>query len=298
MRGLLEVVAVSVSATLIVSRLGLVRALPVFRRIRIPFLGRRKKMLRVQSWSCAPEQELELGEQEEWHAEFGGEAHARDYVPCCETFQKINESLRNRMVKRAANGELDVLLRPFCASVVNFCLVFDALGATFSQLVKSEMLTNVAKIEAACSKHGTKTMREMTDTESQLGVAQEQSAGTVALLWLKRSLQFVLLLVDNIVLHRGDDFSLTRCALQAYDDSLRAAHNFLVIAVFRAALLALPNRELFFARLGPSESLVRQDMCELLFLFRSKFEPIVDFFLESHIEKACVSRLELVTIPS
>jgi len=203
-------------------------------------------------------------------------------------FVEINRKF-NVLIVRESDGAL--LLAPFVQAVDQFLGVFDALGAAFSEIVKGDMRQNLHKITCAAKKYKVESMQDMIELEVKDGIETQSSSGTEALLWLKRTLQFILRLIFRIVQCSGESLSLSETAVDAYDTSLRACHNWIFQQMFHAALLCLPTREQFFYSLGPCEQSVRAEMTRFVHIFGPILRVAEEHYLASDLEQWCVIRM-------
>eukprot|EP00181_Compsopogon_caeruleus_P002275 CAMPEP_0184681508 /NCGR_PEP_ID=MMETSP0312-20130426/4498_1 /TAXON_ID=31354 /ORGANISM="Compsopogon coeruleus, Strain SAG 36.94" /LENGTH=214 /DNA_ID=CAMNT_0027132409 /DNA_START=98 /DNA_END=742 /DNA_ORIENTATION=+ len=141
----------------------------------------------------------------------------------------------------------------FAVAVDAFIGVLDVLGGVgFIELVKGDMKCNMEKIDRSCRRWGVHTLEEMVMEELRHGQHDEAGSGTEALLWLKRTLQFIVRLF--YYLSNLDDSSLSDCAAKAYEETVRPCHNFILQAMFHAAIASLPSRESFMQDLGGASS--------------------------------------------
>eukprot|EP00188_Purpureofilum_apyrenoidigerum_P004247 Plantae.Rhodophyta-Purpureofilum_apyrenoidigerum.ctg4694.p2 GENE.Plantae.Rhodophyta-Purpureofilum_apyrenoidigerum.ctg4694~~Plantae.Rhodophyta-Purpureofilum_apyrenoidigerum.ctg4694.p2 ORF type:complete len:231 (-),score=33.11 Plantae.Rhodophyta-Purpureofilum_apyrenoidigerum.ctg4694:1943-2635(-) len=185
-----------------------------------------------------------------------------------------------------------VQLLSFVEAVDDFLVVFKALGsAFFTDMVKSDMRKNMEKIQTAAQKYGVCTLEEMVDNELRDNTYTESNSGTEGLLWLKRTLQFILLLLRNIATKESST-PLNECAALAYRDTLKPCHNWLLQRLFDAGMLCIPSRNSFFGDLGTSEEVVRVGMLTFIQVAARQLNPIVAYYNRTKLEALCSTWLE------
>lgn len=105
---------------------------------------------------------------------------------------------------------------------------------------------------------------------SESGVGSD--TGTVALLWMKRTMQFVLGLLQALV--ADANVSLSSASRKSYAATLRYCHNFVTRGVFDTGLRFAPSRESFYKNLAGGDAEVGR-VETAMEEFLSVFEPIV-----------------------
>lgn len=108
--------------------------------------------------------------------------------------------------------------------------------------------------------------------------------GTVALLWMKRTMQFVIGLLRMLVL--DDAVSLSSASRKSYSETLRYCHNILTRGVFDTGLRFAPSRESFYSNLagGGDTSRVSESMKEFLDVLDPLLAGIVAMYKEKGLE--------------
>lgn len=100
---------------------------------------------------------------------------------------------------------------------------------------------------------GPSTVYELLEWEKKTGIHKaggvlaERSA-VMALLWIRRTLQFLAELMRQLLDGKG---TVTHLAREAYAVELERYHGWLLRNTFAVALSAMPSREEIFARLAP-----------------------------------------------
>ncbi|TPP63183.1 Glycolipid transfer protein [Fasciola gigantica] len=133
---------------------------------------------------------------------------------------------------------------------------FFTLWGSRMALVKSDVEGNIQKVSnAVCSLNCT-TLPEMLAKERSLDLYKKDSSGSVGLLWLKRSFQFLVSVLWFLSKSTNEDCMKTIVS-QAYDESLRHYHSRLMRHTFRFVMHALPKRSSFVKKLA-----LDQEGCE------------------------------------
>lgn len=164
-----------------------------------------------------------------------------------------------------ANGDIRVDL--FLDAMTKFMRVFDALESPlYGDIVKKDVKENIEKVRTAASKHNAETVRDMLDKElgnkelKPLILKEEgigSSTGTVALLWMKRTMEFVLGLIRGLV--EDASVTLATASRASYSKTLRYCHSFIVRNVFDTGLRFAPAREVFIRNLSGSSADAKVD---------------------------------------
>ncbi|XP_062576311.1 pleckstrin homology domain-containing family A member 8-like [Saccostrea cucullata] len=127
--------------------------------------------------------------------------------------------------------------------------IFDKLNSTAFAPVKMDFQGNIRKIQQKYSTNPSSftTLQKMVMAEVDCKQHRLSSSATVALLWMKRGLEFIKEFLQEIVNNQQD---LSLAAGNAYSKSLRPYHGWVVRGVFAVAVKALPSREVFISLLA------------------------------------------------
>lgn len=96
-------------------------------------------------------------------------------------------------------------------------------------------------------------------------------SGTVALLWMKRMMQFVTGLLQILV--KDGTASLSSASRTSYSKTLRHCHNFITRGVFDTGLRFVPQRETFYKNLANGAPVEKVD--QAISDFITIFEPML-----------------------
>ncbi|XP_064617425.1 pleckstrin homology domain-containing family A member 8-like [Liolophura sinensis] len=149
------------------------------------------------------------------------------------------------------DGEIPV--EHFLQSCQSLVPLFDCLHGTAFAPVKMDYIGNIRKMEEKHKSNPTEftSLQKMVLHEIKLKQYQHSSSATVALLWMKRSLEFMRMLLQE--LSDGQEELLT-CITNAYGKTLRNYHSWVVRGVFALAVKAVPYRDQFIKKLAIDEN--------------------------------------------
>lgn len=147
----------------------------------------------------------------------------------------------------------------FLDSCKNLLPIFDKLNSTAFAPVKMDFQGNIRKVRTKYLVHP----EEFTTLQSiilhEISKKQQHlpSSATMALLWMKRSLEFIAGFLEEI--KKGEE-NLSVAASNSYSASLKPYHGWVVRGVFAVAVKALPYRSTFLSLLNPSEGTVDEQV--------------------------------------
>ncbi|XP_060603285.1 pleckstrin homology domain-containing family A member 8-like isoform X2 [Ruditapes philippinarum] len=144
-------------------------------------------------------------------------------------------------------------VEPFLDSCKNLLPIFDKLNSTAFAPVKMDFQGNIRKVRTKFSVHPEEftTLQSIIQHEISKNQQHLASSATMALLWMKRSLEFISGFLDEI--KKGEE-DLGAAASKAYADSLKPFHGWVVRGVFAVAVKALPYRSTFLSLLNPNDT--------------------------------------------
>ncbi|EDV22227.1 uncharacterized protein TRIADDRAFT_59251 [Trichoplax adhaerens] len=128
------------------------------------------------------------------------------------------------------------------------------------------------------------TLQEIVRSEIAEKTTGVKNSATDALLWLKRALNFIAVLLDLLV-KTTDEVSV--CASTAYEQTLRRYHGFIVKGIFSLAVKASPYRKNFIKALGKdrSESETLEDLRKYTDLLLENVNTLNQFYQETGQER-------------
>uniref|UniRef100_A0A2C9JUP5 Pleckstrin homology domain-containing family A member 8 n=1 Tax=Biomphalaria glabrata TaxID=6526 RepID=A0A2C9JUP5_BIOGL len=150
------------------------------------------------------------------------------------------------------SDEESILVIPFLEACNNLVPIFDKLNSTAFSPVKMDFCGNIKKIHQKHLSDPEKflTLQSMVLDEVQNGQHTHSNSATSALLWLKRSLEFIREFLRECSSGSTD---MSICASNAYSRTLKNYHGWVVRGVFAVAVKALPYRETFVSHLTVDE---------------------------------------------
>jgi hypothetical protein len=142
----------------------------------------------------------------------------------------------------------------FLAATRESLAVLDKLGFAF-RLVKSDVLGNVSKLQSTHDQDPVRfaTFESMLMYDVEMGASDNGNSATVALLWLKRALEFFCAFTSLMVAeYRSETLgeSLFPVVHRAYEQSLSRHHNWFMRGTFYVVAHAMPSRRHFFKSLA------------------------------------------------
>ncbi|KAH8678579.1 glycolipid transfer protein domain-containing protein [Tricladium varicosporioides] len=144
----------------------------------------------------------------------------------------------------------------FLEAAESLTTLFDVLGSVAFTPVKSDMLGNVKKIRdrqlAAPSE--SMTLQELALNE----LKTKKHTATEGLVWLVRGLEFTAIALSQNIATSSEELSTS--FRNAYGNTLKPHHSFMVKPIFSAAMSACPYRAVFYQKLGEDEEKVLAEL--------------------------------------
>lgn len=171
----------------------------------------------------------------------------------------------------------------------NVCLP-DCLGSAVFQPIKSDINGNITKIRGVYVKDPEKyvTLRSILEAEREANAAEWPKVGaTLALMWLKRGLRFIQILLQSLADGEKDENNpnLIRVNVtKAYEQALKRYHGWLVQKIFSAALIAAPYRSNFLKSLSKGEEVKEEDCLASVRQFLVNYTATVDAIYELYTD--------------
>ncbi|KAM4527668.1 glycolipid transfer protein-like [Odontesthes bonariensis] len=178
--------------------------------------------------------------------------------------------------------------KTFLDSVSHLPSFFDCLGSKVFSIIKSDINGNITKIRAVYLKDPAKyvTLQDILEAEREADGAQWPKVGaTLALMWLKRGLRFIQVLLQSLADGERDENNpnLIRVNVtKAYEQALKKYHGWIVQKVFNAALLAAPYRSNFLKALSKGEEVGEEDCLANVRHFLVNYTATVDAIYEMY----------------
>ncbi|XP_008324095.1 glycolipid transfer protein-like [Cynoglossus semilaevis] len=178
--------------------------------------------------------------------------------------------------------------KAFLDSVSRLPAFFDCLGSSVFSVIKSDINGNITKIRNVYEKDPAKhvTLRHILEAEREEHRGEWPKVGaTLALMWLKRGLRFIQILLQSLADGERDENKpnyIHTNIKKAYEQALKRYHGWVVQKVFQAALLAAPYRSNFLKALSNGEETTEDDCLEKVRQFLVNYTATVDAIYEMY----------------
>ncbi|KFO75863.1 Glycolipid transfer protein, partial [Cuculus canorus] len=163
--------------------------------------------------------------------------------------------------------------------------------------VKADLAGNIKKIRAVYDSNPSKfkTLQNILEVEKEMyGSAWPKTGATLALMWLKRGLKFMLVLLQSISDGERDEEhpNLIRVnALKAYEIALKKYHGWMLQKLFMepysffpcfTGLFSLPYKSDLLKALEKGKEVKEEESIEKIHQFLSRVTPILDAIYEMY----------------
>ncbi|XP_029921158.1 glycolipid transfer protein-like [Myripristis murdjan] len=188
--------------------------------------------------------------------------------------------LDNQFQQLPADNSVDTKL--FLDSVSHIPSFFDCLGSKVFTLIKSDINGNITKIKGVYVKDPAKyaTLQQILEAEREAhGEEWPKVGATLALMWLKRGLRFIQVLLQSLADGEKDENNpnLIRVNVtKAYEEALKKYHGWVVQKIFKAALIAAPYKSDFLKALSKGEDVSEEDCLANVRQFLVNYTATVD----------------------
>ncbi|KAF4082386.1 hypothetical protein AMELA_G00150880 [Ameiurus melas] len=176
----------------------------------------------------------------------------------------------------------EIVTKSFLESVSHLPSFFDCLGSKVFAPIKSDINGNITKIRAVYDSDPVKyeTLQKILQAEKDMYGSEWPKAGaTLALMWLKRGLRFIQILLQSLVDGERDENNPNYIRVnitKAYEQALKKYHGWIVQKIFKAALLAAPYKSDFLKSLSKGQAVVEEDCLANIRQFLVNFSTTVD----------------------
>ncbi|XP_051973971.1 glycolipid transfer protein [Xyrauchen texanus] len=182
----------------------------------------------------------------------------------------------------------EIVTKTFLEAVSHVPLFFDCLGSKVFAPIKADINGNITKIKAVYESDPVKheTLQQILSAEKSIHGSEWPKVGaTLALMWLKRGLRFIQILLQSLADGERDENNpnLIRINIsKAYDQALKRYHGWIVQKVFKAALFAAPCRSDFLKALSKDQEVAEDDCLAKVNQFLINFTANVDAIYEMY----------------
>ncbi|KAF2723004.1 glycolipid transfer protein [Polychaeton citri CBS 116435] len=134
--------------------------------------------------------------------------------------------------------------------------LFDVLGSAAFKPVKSDILGNIQKVKQ-------RQLEAPLDSENLQDLCRNElktkkHTATEGLLWLVRGLDFTAQALRRNLTNQTEELSVS--FRDAYGNTLKPHHSFVIKPLFSAAMSATPYRKDFYAKLGDDQERVNREL--------------------------------------
>ncbi|ORY86270.1 glycolipid transfer protein domain-containing protein [Protomyces lactucae-debilis] len=152
--------------------------------------------------------------------------------------------------------EQGVSTTEFLEAATALVKLFDLLGSSAFAIVQNDMTGNINKIKARQQSHPAQcaSLEQLVKGE----VTEKKRTATEGLLWLLRGLAFTALALRRSLDNPSEELAVS--FTQAYGDTLKKHHSFVVKPLFTLAMKACPYRKDFYAKLGADQAKVTSQL--------------------------------------
>ncbi|KAK7303545.1 hypothetical protein RJT34_14452 [Clitoria ternatea] len=173
------------------------------------------------------------------------------------TLRKIAEAFKDlaNVVTDSHNAEVNVQVAPFSRACSLVSPLFSCLGVAF----KFAEMDYVAKVhDLAEASNSIQTLQSMIDLDVQAVSVRNGGSHTRNLLRVKRGLDMVRVLFEQILVSEGD--SLRDPASKAYEQVLAPYHGWAIRKAVSVGMYVLPTKEQFLKKLNEDEASAKVHM--------------------------------------
>ncbi|XP_057675790.1 glycolipid transfer protein-like [Corythoichthys intestinalis] len=176
----------------------------------------------------------------------------------------------------------------FLDTVSHLPSFFDCLGSKVFSLIKSDINGNITKIKEVYVKDPQRyvTLQHILEAERRdLADEWPKVGATLALMWLKRGLRFIQVLLQSLADGEQDPNqpNLIRVNItKAYEQALKRYHGWFVQKIFNTALYAAPYRSNFLKALSKGDDVKEEECLENVRRFLVNYTPTIDAIYEMY----------------
>ncbi|CAH2295180.1 glycolipid transfer [Pelobates cultripes] len=188
--------------------------------------------------------------------------------------------VQNEFKPLPADKQVDTV--SFLDSVSHLPSFFDCLGPAIFSPIKADITGNITKIRTVYETNPTKfkTLQQILEGEKEMyGPEWPKVGATLALMWLKRGLKFIQVLLQSIADGERDEQhpNLMKVNVtKAYEIALKKYHGWVVQKLFQAALLAAPYKSDFLKALSKGQNVKEEQCIEKIRQFLVNYTPTIE----------------------
>ncbi|KAH9871131.1 hypothetical protein J1614_006705 [Plenodomus biglobosus] len=193
------------------------------------------------------------------------------YPPGGTFFDTIKKSFEDVPIDASKDNAISTT--EFLEAAESLTTLFDVLGSAAFKPVKSDMVGNIKKIRdrQLAAPTLSETLQDLVLNE----LKEKKHTATEGLVWLNRGLDFTAqALRHNLT---NSDKELAESFRNAYGNTLKPHHSFVVKPLFSAAMSATPYRKDFYAKLGEDDAKVQSALDKWLAALEKHVSALNEF---------------------
>ncbi|XP_010244006.1 PREDICTED: glycolipid transfer protein 3-like isoform X1 [Nelumbo nucifera] len=177
--------------------------------------------------------------------------------------------------------------KPFLYTCNLLIQVLDKIGPTMAVL-RQDIHQNIQKLDKMYESDPSvySNVVEILKKEAREGIARKPSSCSRALVWLTRSMDFTVNLLEK--LEKDVAQSLEQVVEDAYITTLKPWHGWISSAAYKVALKLIPERKAFIKLLIAEEEdydMLKEEMRELISLLLPLLDDIHSILRSFHLDK-------------
>ncbi|KAJ5749305.1 uncharacterized protein N7511_011001 [Penicillium nucicola] len=146
----------------------------------------------------------------------------------------------------------------FLEAAESLVTLFDVLGSAAFTPVKSDLQGNIEKVRTRqlAAPAESETLQALVVNELKTG----KHTATEGLIWLVRGLDFTAQALRHNI--NNADSELSKSFREAYGETLKPHHSWVIKPIFSAAMSATPYRKDFYVKLGQDQPKVNAELAK------------------------------------
>ncbi|KAJ4802276.1 Glycolipid transfer family protein [Rhynchospora pubera] len=165
--------------------------------------------------------------------------------------------------------------------------VLDKIGPTFLVL-RHDIQKNIQRIEDfnANDKSRSSSLTEIILKETDDGTVRKANSCTRALIWLTRSINFTVALLETLI--NSPNLTLEETVKDAYNNTLKPWHGWISTAACKVALKLIPEREYFISLLlGKCKDFedLKEDIRNMMSMLQPPLDEMNSLLAKHELEK-------------
>ncbi|XP_039043473.1 glycolipid transfer protein 3-like isoform X2 [Hibiscus syriacus] len=191
-------------------------------------------------------------------------------------------SMLTKAQHAAAADVAHIPTKPFLRVCTLILQVLDKIGPTMAVL-RQDIHQNIQRLESLLESDPTKysNLIEMLKKEESEGNARKGSSCSKAFLWLTRSMDFMVALLQRLV--KEPEQNIEQAVQESYNVTLKPRHGWISLAAFKVALKLVPDNKTFVSLLMTKDqnyNNLKEDMQTLISLLVPLLEQIHSILVE------------------